>query len=63
MACSSRASASTGRRRRVCNIHGGIGIFGGGTPDVYIGNSFSSSGVQPVLISTVTRQHPFLQQC
>ncbi|WP_294044448.1 carboxypeptidase regulatory-like domain-containing protein [Sphingomonas sp.] len=36
------------------NIHGGVGIFGGGTPDVYIGNSFSSSGVQPVLYSTTT---------
>ncbi|MEN2789026.1 carboxypeptidase regulatory-like domain-containing protein [Sphingomonas oligophenolica] len=36
------------------NIHGGVGIFGGGTPDVYIGNSFSSSGVQPVLFSTAT---------
>jgi len=36
------------------NLHGGIGIFGGGTPDVYIGNSFSSSGVQPVLFQTST---------
>jgi hypothetical protein len=36
------------------NVHGGIGIFGGGTPDVYIGNSFSSSGVQPVLFTTTT---------
>jgi hypothetical protein len=32
-------------------VHGGIGIFGGGTPDVYIGNSFSASGVQPSNIS------------
>jgi hypothetical protein len=38
------------------NIHGGVGIFGGGTPDVYIGNSFSSSGVQPVLFSTASGQ-------
>ena len=29
------------------SIHGGGGIFGGGTPDVYTANSFSSSGVQP----------------
>lgn len=36
------------------NFHGGVGIFGGGTPDVYIGNSFSSSGVQPVLFTTTT---------
>ena len=42
------------------NVHGGVGIFGGGTPDVYIGNSFSSSGVQPVLISTATAGSPFL---
>ncbi len=33
------------------SIRGGGGIFGGGTPDVYIGNSFSVSGV---LSSTVT---------
>lgn len=26
-------------------IRGGAGIFGGGTPDVYIGNSFSNTGV------------------
>ena len=36
------------------DVHGGVGIFGGGTPDVYIGNSFSSSGVQPVLFSTAS---------
>ncbi|HEX7851660.1 MAG TPA: carboxypeptidase regulatory-like domain-containing protein, partial [Sphingomonas sp.] len=36
------------------NLHGGVGVFGGGTPDVYIGNSFSSSGVQPVLFTTTT---------
>lgn len=39
---------------RTFSLHGGVGIFGGGTPDVYIGNSFSSSGVQPVLTSTAT---------
>nr|MDQ2878310.1 carboxypeptidase regulatory-like domain-containing protein [Pseudomonadota bacterium] len=32
-------------------IHGGAGIFGGGTPDVYIANSFSASGVQPASIT------------
>ncbi len=26
-------------------IRGGAGIFGGGTPDVYVGNSFSNTGV------------------
>ncbi len=45
---------------RTFNVHGGVGIFGGGTPDVYIGNSFSSSGVQPVLTSTATNA-AFLQ--
>jgi len=29
------------------SFHGGGGIFGGGTPDVYIGNSFSNSGILP----------------
>jgi Carboxypeptidase regulatory-like domain len=43
------------------DLHGGVGIFGGGTPDVYIGNSFSSSGVQPVLFSTNNASSPFLQ--
>ena len=43
------------------DIHGGVGIFGGGTPDVYIGNSFSSSGVQPVLFGTNSASSPFLQ--
>lgn len=33
------------------SIRGGGGIFGGGTPDVYVGNSFSTSGV---LSSTVS---------
>jgi hypothetical protein len=42
------------------DLHGGVGIFGGGTPDVYVSNSFSSSGVQPVLFSTATPGSPFL---
>jgi hypothetical protein len=33
------------------SVHGGGGIFGAGTPDVYIGNSFSSSGAQPVSLT------------
>jgi hypothetical protein len=33
------------------SIRGGGGIFGGGTPDVYVGNSFSASGAQPVSIT------------
>lgn len=33
------------------SIRGGGGIFGGGTPDVYVGNSFSQTGV---LSNTVT---------
>ena len=33
------------------SFHGGVGIFGGGTPDVYIANSFSASGVQPASVS------------
>lgn len=32
-------------------VHGGGGLFGGGTPDVYVGNSFSASGVQPASVS------------
>ena len=36
------------------NIHGGGGIFGGGTPDVYVGNSFSASGVQPATVTQNT---------
>ncbi len=30
----------------VVTIRGGAGIFGGGTPDVYLGNSFSRTGIQ-----------------
>ena len=33
------------------SVRGGAGIFGGGTPDVYVGNSFSASGAQPVSIT------------
>jgi len=40
------------------DLHGGVGIFGGGTPDVYIGNSFSSSGVQPVLFGVDAGKTP-----
>ncbi|QJU59446.1 TonB-dependent receptor plug domain-containing protein [Sphingomonas sp. AP4-R1] len=36
------------------NFHGGGGIFGGGTPDVYVGNSFSASGVQPATVTQNT---------
>ena len=34
-------------------FHGGGGIFGGGTPDVYIANSYSASGIQPASVSNV----------
>lgn len=34
-------------------FHGGVGIFGGGTPDVYVANSFSATGVQPASVSDV----------
>ena len=36
---------------RRLTFHGGVGIFGGGTPDVYIANSFSANGVQPASVS------------
>jgi hypothetical protein len=42
------------------SIHGGGGIFGGGTPDVYVANSFSSSGVQPASFSVSTAGSPYL---
>jgi hypothetical protein len=32
-------------------FHGGVGVFGGGTPDVYVANSFSATGVQPASVS------------
>jgi hypothetical protein len=35
------------------SIRGGGGIFGGGTPDVYIGNSFSVSGVLSSSVSAL----------
>ena len=35
------------------SFHGGVGIFGGGTPDVYVANSFSATGVQPASVSEV----------
>jgi len=34
-------------------FHGGAGIFGGGTPDVYIANSYSASGIQPASVSNI----------
>ncbi|NIJ06873.1 hypothetical protein FHS31_000455 [Sphingomonas vulcanisoli] len=36
---------------RRLTFRGGVGIFGGGTPDVYVGNSFSNTGV---LTSSIT---------
>jgi hypothetical protein len=39
---------------RRLSIHGGAGIFGGGTPDVYVANSFSASGVQPASVNQNT---------
>jgi hypothetical protein len=36
---------------RRLTLKGGVGIFGGGSPDVYVANSFSSSGVQPASVS------------
>jgi hypothetical protein len=35
------------------SFHGGVGVFGGGTPDVYVANSFSATGVQPASVSEV----------
>ncbi len=40
---------------RALNIRGGAGIFGGGSPDIYLSNSFGGSGVQSNRIATVTR--------
>jgi len=45
---------------RRLTIHGGGGLFGGGTPDVYIGNSFSSSGVTPASVTISTAGNPVL---
>lgn len=36
-------------------IRGGIGIFGGGSPDIYLSNSYSNTGVLSNALSTVTR--------
>lgn len=36
-------------------IRGGVGIFGGGSPDIYLSNSFSNTGVLANRISTVNR--------
>lgn len=36
---------------RRLTFRGGVGIFGGGTPDVYVANSFSNSGVQPASVT------------
>ncbi len=41
-------------------LRGGAGIFGGGTPDVYVGNSFSASGVQPASYTTSLAGSPYL---
>jgi hypothetical protein len=39
------------RPTRRFDLHGGGGIFGGGTPDVYVGNSFSSTGILPANVT------------
>ncbi|HJP68699.1 MAG TPA: TonB-dependent receptor [Sphingomicrobium sp.] len=36
---------------RRLTFRGGVGIFGGGTPDVYVANAFSNSGVQPASVT------------
>jgi hypothetical protein len=36
-------------------VRGGVGIFGGGSPDIYLSNSFSNTGVLANRISTVSR--------
>lgn len=36
-------------------IRGGAGVFGGGSPDIYLSNSYSNTGVLSNRISTVTR--------
>jgi outer membrane receptor for ferrienterochelin and colicin len=38
---------------RRLTVHGGVGLFGGGTPDVYVANSFSASGVEPASVTQV----------
>ncbi|QDZ06443.1 TonB-dependent receptor [Sphingomonas panacisoli] len=39
-------------------VRGGVGIFGGGSPDIYMSNSFSNTGVLANRISTVQRATP-----
>ncbi|MEO5937855.1 MAG: TonB-dependent receptor [Sphingomonas sp.] len=39
-------------------VRGGIGVFGGGSPDIYLSNSYSNTGVLSNSISTVTRATP-----
>ncbi|MEW9854202.1 TonB-dependent receptor [Novosphingobium sp. M1R2S20] len=41
---------------RTVNIRGGVGIFAGGTPDVYLSNSFSNTGILSNLID-ITQQN------
>jgi hypothetical protein len=36
-------------------VYGGFGLFGGGTPNVWISNSFSNDGVTVVRLPTITR--------
>ena len=36
-------------------VRGGVGVFGGGSPDIYLSNSYSNTGVVSNTISTVTR--------
>lgn len=36
-------------------VRGGVGIFGGGSPDIYLSNSYSNTGVLSNRISTVNR--------
>ena len=45
-----RAGFDYSASRRL-SFRGGVGIFGGGTPDVYVANAFSNSGVQPASVS------------
>jgi hypothetical protein len=36
-------------------VRGGVGVFGGGSPDIYLSNSYSNTGVLSNRISTVSR--------
>ncbi len=42
----------------VLGFHGGYGIFGGGTPDIYFSNSYSNTGAIQNRIATVSRLTP-----